>query len=306
MERLKQNFRTHRFSLNNLQSFDQISTFLEQFLPFRILANTEHLLNILELSRQRIRAPDLGTMLEHIPDPPQQLRCPMAGLAEEHCHIVGNSIFNRNHSLDLLLTNCAASVGPVRAAVTPNPAACVDIEIEPVADHTHAEVAEASPAAADIAVALLSWENTLAGDVLTSLVGEDLRETAPWHADIFVQICRDPHLEGNKHLQLHMVSRQKRCRCQVRPDVDMLLKTNELLYMALIIDVLHEQPERDLEFFQQPLCHGFHFAGNNGDVAFDNIPDGQIFRDLRMKNEMQIRGVIDGDKLLIIYFHSNC
>jgi hypothetical protein len=64
-------------------------------------------------------------------------------------------------------------MGPMRAEVTPNPAACVDLEIKLAANDTHAEVAEA-PASTDIAPAVLSRESTLACNVPAPLEEEGL------------------------------------------------------------------------------------------------------------------------------------
>jgi len=63
---------------------------------------------------------------------------------------------------------------PVRAEITPNPAACVDFEIKLVANDTHAEVAKSIPASTHIAPAVLSRESTLASNVPAPLVQEDL------------------------------------------------------------------------------------------------------------------------------------
>jgi hypothetical protein len=62
----------------------------------------------------------------------------------------------------------------MRAEITPNPAACVDLKIKLVANDTHAEVAKAIPARAHIALAVLSRESTLASNVPAPLVQEDL------------------------------------------------------------------------------------------------------------------------------------
>jgi len=94
---------------------------------------------------------------------------------------------------------------PVRAEITTNPTACIDLKIKLVADHTHAQVAKAIPASTHIASALLSRESTLASNVPAPLVQEDLQQAIVWNGNAGVQKGLYPSLDCNKDLKLNMV-----------------------------------------------------------------------------------------------------
>ncbi|BAT17359.1 Os12g0514450 [Oryza sativa Japonica Group] len=163
---------------------------------------------------------------------------------------------------NLAITNRAVRVSPVRAEITPNPAACVDLEIKLVADHTHAEVTEPIPVRTNIASTLLRREGTLASDVPAPLVQEDLHQAVLRNGNAGVQERLDSSLDRDEDLELHMMRHREHGLGEIAPTLHKLLEIQELLDMVRTTRALQNRPELVLHVLQVLLRHHLHFLSN--------------------------------------------